>query len=500
MPFRVPIDLPEGAVRERLRGPRVSVSDRVVGRLRSELGDEAVAGDEATREAFGRDWWPLAVVWATEGHLPTRPAVVARPRSADGVAAAVAVCAEERVPLTAAAGRSGVCGGALPVAGGVVLDLTGLDAVADVDDTSLLLRAGPGIFGDALERDLRARGYTLGHWPQSMELSTLGGWLACRSAGQYSTRYGKIEDMVVGLEAVTGTGARVRAGGAPRAAVGPDLLQLLVGSEGTLGVVTEATLRIHPAPPAEERLVFGLPSFAAGLDACRRILRRGATPAVLRLHDREESRRDHDQDANVLVVLDEGDPGIVAATMGVVAAECRDTEGAERLDEDLAARWLEHRNDVSALPAVVRAGVVVDTVELAAPWRSLPGLHDDVTAALRAVDGALAVGAHCSHSYTDGACLYFTFAGQPGDDPDTKDAYYRESIDAVMRAAMARGAAISHHHGVGLARGAYVREALGDGAFEVLASVKRALDPHGILNPGKLGLPSPFLPEDWTWT
>ena len=173
--------------------------------------------------------------------------------------------------------------------------------------------------------DRSGSGYTLGHWPQSMDLSTVGGWLACRGAGQYSTRYGKIEDMVIGLEVVLADGRVVHTEGhGPRAATGPNLTQLFVGSEGTLGVITEARLRIHPLPPAQERRAFGFTSFAAGLEACRRILRRGATPAVLRLYDTTESARNFEQpDTNVLVVLDETDPALLAATMAVVDEECR---------------------------------------------------------------------------------------------------------------------------------------------------------------------------------
>lgn len=501
MPVREPIELPEGSPDERLAGHRVEVPDDLVDRLGAELGAAAVHVDDAARIDHARDWWPLAVVWATQGRVPARPGAVVVPRSTEEVAVTVRLCAEAGVPLTAAAGRSGVCGGAVPVAGGVVVDLTALDAVVDVDDASLLLRAQPGIFGDVLEATLRDRGYTLGHWPQSIELSTLGGWVACRSAGQYSTRYGKIEDMVVGLEAVTGTGAVMRTGGAPRAAVGPDLTQLLVGSEGTLGIVTEATLRLHPLAPAEERVVYGFESFDTGLDACRRILRRGATPAVLRLYDATESERNYGVDTAVLIVIDEGDGAIVDATMQVVNAECHDTDGAERLDDGIAGRWLEHRNDVSALRQVVSAGVVVDTVELAAPWSVLPRLYAEVCAELLRVDGALVASGHCSHSYTDGGCLYFTFAGRPGGDaPEEKDTYYRESMDTVMSVGTRLGAAISHHHGIGLVRGAYVRQALGDEAFRVLAGVKQVLDPSGVLNPGKLGLPSPFLPDGWAWT
>ncbi|HEX9546571.1 MAG TPA: FAD-binding oxidoreductase, partial [Acidimicrobiales bacterium] len=363
-----------------------------------------------------------------------------------------------------------------------------------------LVDVRPGMFGDVFEDRLREdHGLTLGHWPQSIALSTVGGWLACRSAGQYSTRYGKIEDMVVGLDVALADGRLIRTGGAaPRAATGPDLTQLFVGSEGTLGVITGARLRVHPVPPAERRAAYGFHAFEVGLDVCRRIARRGATPAVLRLYDTVESARSFGvPDRHVLIVLDEGDPHLVEATFAVVKEECVSAE-AERLDDELVARWLQHRNDVSALESVIRHGVTADTVEIAARWLVLPAIYEDVLSALTAIDGTLVASAHQSHAYTDGACLYFTFAGRPSSpvDPLAADAYYRQAWDAVMTATLAHGGAISHHHGIGLNRGRFMAPALGP-AFEVLATVKAALDPRGILNPGKLGLPSPFGQPPW---
>jgi alkyldihydroxyacetonephosphate synthase len=412
------------------------------------------------------------------------------------------------VPLTPAAGRSGVCGGAVPVAGGVALDLTGLAGIIDVDDTSLRLRVLPGTFGDDLESGLAARGVTLGHWPQSMAISTVGGWLACRGAGQYSTRYGKIEDMVIGLEVVDGRGRRFRTGGHPRAATGPDLSQVFVGSEGTLGVITEATLRVRPRPAGTGWAAYGFEQFTAGLDACRRVLRRGATPAVLRLYDHAESVRQFsgphfDGEGCLLLVLDEGDPESVDWTLALVDQECRRTPGATARDRRLVGHWLEPRNDVSALGMVIQAGLVVDTIEVAGSWSALPRLYDTVTAAIQAVPGTLAATAHCSHAYLDGGCLYFTFAGAPPSDPADpryKDRYYRAAFDAAMAATLAAGGAVSHHHGIGLLRGPWLRPALGEEAFAVLGDLKAALDPAGVLNPGKLGLPSPFVPDGWSWS
>ena len=492
-----PIDARPADVKDRLGATTVDVPAAVLDRIRA--SGASLAADADTRAEAGRDWWPLAIGWAAEGTVPQRPAVVVRPTSVAQVSEVLAACNEAAVPVTAAAGRSGVCGGSIPVHGGVALDMTGLDGVVRVDETSLTADVRAGTFGPDLEAALGAvgGGYTVGHWPQSMDLSTVGGWLACRGAGQYSTRYGKIEDMVVGLEVVLADGRIVRTEGhGPRAATGPNLTQLFVGSEGTLGVITEARLRLHPRPTTQERRAFGFATFADGLEACRKILRRGATPAVLRLYDQTESARNFDQpDTNVLIVLDEADPAILSATLAIVDDECG--AAATNLDRELVERWLGHRNDVSALAPLWRGGIVVDTAEVSGPWAALPGLFTEVISALTSIEGTLAASAHQSHAYTDGACLYFTFGGRgPEDDREWRERYYREAWDAVIDATSAHGAAISHHHGIGLNRSRFLPRALGPG-FEVLRRLKSAFDPAGILNPGKFGLSSPFGPAPW---
>jgi alkyldihydroxyacetonephosphate synthase len=447
---------------------------------------EVTTGDSARVEA-GRDWWPLAARWAVEGQVPALPAVVCRPGSTAEVSAVLAACHAAGVAVTPFAGQSGVCGGSLPLRGGVAVDLTGLDGIVAIHHADLLVEVRAGTFGPDLEAALRSTGLTLGHWPQSFDLSTVGGWLACRSAGQYSTRYGKVEDMVAGLEVVLADGTVIRTGGrAPRAATGPDLTQLFVGSEGTLGIITDAALRVHLRAPAERRAAYGFGGFTTGLDACRRILRRGATPAVLRLYDPAESARQFDRPGQaVLVVVDEGDPVLVDATMAVVDEEC---SSAVRLDVELAGRWLDQRNHLPPLADLVRAGLVVDTVEVAGRWSALPVVYADALATLEALEGTIAASAHQSHAYPDGACLYFTFAGRPADPGvEAAEVYYRRAFDAVTAAAERAGGALSHHHGVGLNRGRYLPAHLGP-AFSVLEAVKAALDPTGILNPGKLGL------------
>jgi alkyldihydroxyacetonephosphate synthase len=436
------------------------------------------------------------MIWALDAQTPARAGAVVRPADAAQVAAVLAACNDAKVPVTPAAGRSGVCGASVPVHGGVVLDLTAMSGIVGIDRESLVLDVLPGTFGTWLEDTLREEhGVTVGHWPQSIDLSTVGGWLACRGAGQLSTRYGKIEDMVVGLDVVLADGRRITTGGVPRAAVGPDLNQLFVGSEGTLGVITGARLRLHPVPAESRTAAYAFPSFGAANDACRRIVHRGATPAVLRVYDAIESDRSYQTgpDDHLLLVLDEGDALIVEATMSVVAEECRD---AKLADTAFVDRWLEHRNDTSALQALISRDYVVDTMEISAPWARCVEIYEAATAAIRAVPGTLVASAHQSHSYPDGACLYFTFAGQPA--REEREAFYRSAWDAGTRAVLAHGGALSHHHGVGLNRSRFVHDALGP-AFDVLVATKQALDPNGILNPGKLGLPDPWASADAVW-
>ncbi len=505
-----PIGVPYGQVRQRLTAPRVEVDEATVIRLRG-VCPEILLDDASTAEA-GRDWWPLAIRWADQGAVPALPHLVARPSDASQVAAVLGVCNEAGIPVTAAAGRSGVCGGSVPAYGGVALDMTGLEGVTALDSTSMLADVLPGTFGPDLETALRSQGTTLGHWPQSMDLSTVGGWLACRGAGQYSTRYGKIEDMVVGLEVALADGRIIRTGGTgPRAATGPDLTQMFVGSEGTLGIITSARLRLHRVPPAEARRAYAVSGFAQGLDVCRHILQRGGTPAVLRLYDQMESARNFGlDDTCAIVILDEADPAVLAATMQIVDTECA-AAGAQRLADSVVERWVATRNDVSALAPLYGMGIVVDTAEISARWSALPGIYEAALQELNDLEGTLAASAHESHAYIDGACLYFTFAGQmPGGSgtPSAGDAegraaqdvwaesYYTSAWDRVMEAVSQRGGAISHHHGIGINRARFMAEALG-GAFDVLCALKTALDPRGILNPGKLGMPTHFGQVGW---
>ena len=440
----------------------------------------------ADRAEHGRDWWPLSMRWSLAGETPQMPAAVCRPDSTRQVSELLAYCNANAIAVTVSGGRSGVCGAAIPLNGGVALDTGAMQGIDSVDTVSGLVCALAGTYGPDLENAVREHGLTVGHYPQSFDISTVGGWVACRGAGQYSTRYGKIEDIVHGLEAVLADGTVVRTGGAPAAAVGPDLTQLILGSEGTLAVVTRVWLRAHPLPEVERRAAYAFSSLSDGFEACRRALRNGANPAVLRLYDGAESKRSHGTDGSdaVLLVLDEGNETIVDAAMSVTHDACM-SMGARTLDTELVEKWMHHRNDTSALQALTRKGYVVDTMEVAANWALLDDVVESVETAMLAVPHARTATCHLSHSYLEGACVYFTFAANPPE--EEFETTYNALWAAGQTAAIASGASLSHHHGVGWSRAAFVRQALGNG-LDMLAAVKRALDPNNILNPGKLGL------------
>jgi alkyldihydroxyacetonephosphate synthase len=462
--------------------------------LRALVGPEAVSTDPGDLDAHAHDWWALALLRRRRGDPLPLPAAVVRPASTAEVAAVLRWAAETRTPVVPVGGGSGVSGGAQAVPGALALDLRRMDRVLAVDEVSLTVRAQAGIGGPALEAALAEHGLTLGHFPQSFEISTLGGWIAARSAGQKSARYGRLEDLVRGLEAVLPGGRVVRFRAVPATAAGPDLWRLLVGSEGTLGVVTEATLAVRPAPAVVAHAAYAFEDFARGLEAVRRVARAELRPAVMRLYDEADvgiAFREASAElpgGALLVLRFEGDALADAEERAV--REVLERAGGRDLGPGLAERWWEHRNDAVAtyreimLGGLLGPAAAVDTMEVAGLWPA-DALYDRVRAALAA--HADVVGCHASHPYPQGTCLYFTFVFLGSRDDRELEARYRAAWEEAARAALAAGGTITHHHGIGLLKAPWLAEELGEG-MEVLRAVKWALDPAGIMNPGKLGL------------
>lgn len=452
--------------------------------LALELGRDRVSRDDATLAAHSVDYWILAHLRNRQGKLP-RPACVVTPRNTAEVQTVVRVAQRNGVAIVPYGAGSGVLGGAVPPAGAVVVDTRAMDALLELNDSSLWVRVQPGMMGGVYQETLEKRGYTGGHFPQSIHRSTVGGWIATRAAGQYSTRYGNIEDLCLALEVVLPSGEVARVKNVPRAAAGPSLREVFVGSEGTLGIVTEVTLRVFPTPEHRATASYAFPSLSEGLEAIRRIVRVGWRPAVVRLYDDVEAARHFTASTPpnhaMLLLLSEGPRTLVEAEMQACAAACA---GGKATGAEPVEHWLEHRNAVPSWDVFLDREMLVDTIEIAADWDRVGKLYAAVTSALKAVPGNIAATAHSSHSYAQGTNLYVTFAIKP-EDWSKAEASYLDAWGRVMRATLDGGGTIAHHHGIGRLRTPWLAEELGT-AYPVLAAIKRALDPAGIMNPGVL--------------
>lgn len=484
--------------------------------------------DVPERVACARDLWQRHLIALQQGPAvdPARlPAAVMHPETTEDVVALVTLARREGFPLVPFGAGSGVCGGIECGTRTVVVDTKRMHAARFLD-AGPRLAVGPGAMGITLEESLARDGFTLGHYPSSILCSTVGGWVAARGAGQCSGRYGKIEDMVAGIECVLGTGEVVRV---HRRAHGLDLVPLFVGSEGALGVFTELEIRLHPAPEMRGFSAFTLPDMERGMAALRRVYQAGLRPAVARLYDPLDSvlLGDTSKKAHEPRLHDEGFGRVQSAVLRTLlrvpralelgietlertlveqcklvfvfegrrdevesdvenAASIVASEGGESLGEGPARAWFERRYAVSYKQSrVFRAGIWNDTMEVAAPWSKLDAVYRSVR---RALSGHALVMAHMSHAYPDGCSIYFTFVGRSrGEHPETEHAaVWRDALDATFAA----GGVVSHHHGVGRLRKEALLRELGPGASEAFGALKRAWDPNGIMNPG-----SPFEPD-----
>ncbi len=455
--------------------------------LAAALGDR-VRTDPQVLADHRRDSWVLSELFDLEGRDSPLPSAVVEPRSAADVAQTLALCREARVPVVPFGGGSGVCGAIVVPEGAVVLSTRQLTGLVELDRDALTACFRAGTQGMEAERAVQAEGLTIGHWPQSIELSTVGGWVATRASGQFSTAYGSVEDLVLDLEVVLPDGAILRTRRTPRAATGPDLRQLFLGSEGTLGVITEVAFSLRPLPAARRGQAFQLDDFGAGLEALRRLLREGWRPPVARLYDAGETQRQFAgtcrEGRSLLILLHEGPASLVAAELDAAAAICR-AVGAAQADPAAVDAWLDHRNRVPGFRGFLEKGIVVDTIEMACTWDRAGALYERVTGALREVPDVLVASAHASHHYRSGTCLYFSFAARP-EQRAQMAATYRECWRRALEAALALGAGIAHHHGIGRVRRDFLAREVGDAGVAVLRALKRALDPDGLLNPGAL--------------
>ncbi len=464
------------------------MSDAFVAALTRRLGAAKVATDAAALDERRHDYWVLSHLNDAQGRPAPRPRCVVRPTEVADVVATVDACRSAGVAIVPFGLGSGVCGGVVSDPERVLLDMSSMQATRAIDPVNLLATFDAGKRGSDAEAEVAARGLTIGHWPQSIAVSSVGGWVATRASGQFSTANGNIEDIVHSIEAVLADGTVVVAGKAPRASAGPDLRHVLLGSEGTLGVVTAVTFSVRRRPEAQDYSAFATPSMHQGFEFQRELIQRGWQPPVMRQYDAIEAQRSFAAHAKpnhgLLIMVHEGPTERVAVELAASDQLAREM-GLSTVATTATTEWLDHRNTVPHWRAFLEKNIVVDTVEVSAAWDRIGRVYDDVIAALAEVPDLINASAHSSHAYRSGLNLYFSFAVRPRD-ADDMAARYHACWQRILETTAARGGGIAHHHGIGRVRSAYLHHDLGTAGIRVLRRLKGALDPDGILNPGVL--------------
>jgi alkyldihydroxyacetonephosphate synthase len=462
------------------------VSDAFVASLTRQLGAAKVLTDAATLDERRHDYWVLSHLDDLQGRAAPRARCVVRPHTVDDVVATVNACRQANVAIVPFGLGSGVCGGVLAHPDRVLLDVSSMHRTRRIDTVNLLASFEAGKRGSDAEEEVAALGLTIGHWPQSIAVSSVGGWIATRASGQFSTANGNIEDIVYSIEAVLADGSVINAGKAPRASSGPDLRHLLLGSEGTIGVITGVTLSLRRKPEAQDYSAFLTSSMQQGFDFQRELIQRGWQPPVMRQYDATEAQRSfaaHARaDQGLLIMVHEGPRERVAVELAA-SAQLASEMGLLGVPAAATTGWLDHRNTVPHWRGFLDRRIVVDTVEVSAPWDRIEAIYTGVVAALSEVPDILNASAHSSHAYRSGLNLYFSFAVRP-EDPYAMAERYRSCWQRIIDTTAALGGGIAHHHGIGRVRAPYLYHDLGTAGIAALRRVKDALDPAGIMNPG----------------
>jgi alkyldihydroxyacetonephosphate synthase len=481
-----------------LRPPALSQPDR--DGLAAIVGAEYCRVDDTARLLRAGGKSTLDLLRRKDSGVQDAPDAVLLPGSEGEVAEILRFCADRSIAIVPFGGGTSVVGGLDPIRGDfkavISLDLRRLNQLHSLDEVSGEAELGAGLTGPDAERLLGERGFSLGHFPQSFQFATIGGFAATRSSGQDSAGYGRFNDMVRGLRTVTPAGV-LDLGRAPESAAGPDLRQLMIGSEGVFGIVTRVRVRVHPAPETTRYEAWSFPDFATGADALRAVVQTGTGPTVIRLSDEAETG------VNLATTESIGEDRVAGGCLAITVFEGSEAHTASRhaetralleasggtsLGEAPAQAWEHGRFGAPYLrDSLLSAGALCETLETATNWSNVPALKAAVTEALTtslAESGTPAlVLCHISHVYPTGASLYFTVvAGQRGNPIEQ----WRKAKAAASDAMMRTGATITHHHAVGADHRPWMRAEVGDLGVAVLRAVKATLDPAGILNPGKL--------------
>lgn len=464
------------------------MNKEIIQQLKASVGEAIVFDDGETLSSRRFDRWCIKHYRDWRGQTIEAPGCVVRPRCTEDVQRTVNFARDQGIAITPFGLGSGVCGGVEGNASQLMLDMSDMNAICNIDEVNLLATFEAGTNGLAAEDAVAARGLTIGHWPQSIGISSVGGWVSTRASGQFSTAYGNIEDMVYAVEVVLPDGDIVTLGKAPRAAAGPDLRHVVMGAEGTLGIITKVTLSLRRQPQYRETSAYYASTMGAGFEAQRQLIQNDWRPPVMRQYDTSEVARlfpDHvHNDSALILLVHEGPQSRVAAETRATAELMQDL-GLTAADNQVVENWLEQRNHVPEWTDLLDQGLIADTIEVSGPWTQIDAIYQQVVAALNTVPAIVNASAHSSHVYRSGINLYFTFACMPEDAADMESLYF-QCWDKALEATAAAGGGIAHHHGSGRLRKSYIHHDLGVGGIEMLRTLKKAFDPNNLMNPGNL--------------
>lgn len=469
---------------------RVKIKDKpkIESKLKAIVGLNNCSTKEIDLLAYSKDSTLIGFNWEIEGKIPGFADFITWPETLEQISEILKLANQEKIPVIPYGEGSGVVGGAIPIYGGIIIDMKKFNKVIEINEKNLTVTAQTGINGMNLERYLNAKGFTSGHIPQSLYTSSLGGWIAHRAAGQFSTKYGKIEDIVLGLEVVLPQGEIVNFKTVARASTGPQLDKLFIGAEGTLGIVTKATLKIWPYPEKRVLISYAFPSIESSFDGVREILREQIYPAVVRIYDQFETARhfpdiDNAKERVMVIFICEGNSQLVDLEEKVTKEKCEKNLGIN-CGEGPVEHWLETRFRVTETSSMPTYKIVFDTLEVSSLWDKAADVYHLVLKSMSQFKGVLMTTAHVSHFYPNGVGIYFSFGGVPPKGiSDFK--FYQECWDTTIKGVIDAGGSIAHHHGIGINRSHWMDKEWGV-AMNTMRQIKKVLDPNNILNPGKI--------------
>lgn len=466
--------------------------DMVRSELEDAVGRDNVSTSAAERETYSVDYFWVGRMWQDKGADGPMPDIIVRPGSSEEVSKVLKIANYYKIPVHTWGGGSGSQGGALPMAGGILLDMKRINHLISLDENAHSITAEAGMIFQQLEWYANEKGYSCMHIPSCLTCGTIGGALGHRGIGIFSSKYGKIDDMCMSMEVVLPNGDIINTLPVPKHAAGPDLNQIFIGSEGTLGIITKATFRLYEQPECRKHRAFLFPTMTAGLEAGRDIMQK-VQPSIMRLFDEAETVSiikkiiGVEEKGNFMNLTLEGIERIVDIEMEIVLDICA-KHGGRDLGSDYGEKWFENRITFFYPDNIMDIPQMFGTMDTVADFSHIEKIYWAMKNAIESNFPGVKFIAHCSHWYGWGTMIYDRFImDNPPEDKEEALRLHNQIWNCGVRAAMENGGVINDHHGIGLKLSRLMKEQYGP-AFQVMEGLKKSLDPNGIMNPYKLGL------------